>query len=400
MYTNEKEHNDYSVALAKLCYLLTRCLNCNLFPCNIFSDDVATNELSGKEYSCLRAIARLLEIVRSRPVNHAILFCELLSRIMPRGLITLERIINLRYVIAKLCLEDEEEASKCVLRSMGLGELIPLIEDEDVEDIYVTGRGIYVVKRGLKIENVEIDRGEILRLARRFLDMSFLAGHDLNFDNPSALYSLNIGNVLRLRVSVDVWPCTDDVVVHVRVHRRPLSLDELAELRLASKPVLKGIVKQVRGGSNLVIVGPPGSGKTTLLNAILLELAYSEHNMRIVCIDEADEIWLPDNVLVLKYRSIYGRVREVEKMLYRGGGILVIGELREREHYEAFNLGLKSGLQVLATIHGKSVEDAVSKFERHGVDYDGMYVVLGIVDSCRRIVHVSVPVGTLFSRLS
>ncbi|NPA69742.1 MAG: type II/IV secretion system ATPase subunit [Crenarchaeota archaeon] len=386
---------DYSTYLTKLCYIITRCLDCELFPCNIFrigNDDV---ELSRKEYSCLREIANLLEITRKYSRDYKSLFCELLSRIMPKGLITLEKIINTRYIIARTCLEDDYEAAKCVLESIGLKIISELLDVEDVEDLYVTGRGVYVVKRGLIIEPLDVKRRELSKIIKRFIELTFLAGHDLNFDNPSALYSINIGNIVRLRVSIDVWPCTEDAIIHVRIHRRPLTLTELAKLNLASQTVLKKIVKRVKEGDNLIIIGPPGSGKTTLLNAILLEVVNDNPNVKIVCVDEADEIWLPDNVLFLKYRSVYGRVREIEKVLHRGGGMLVIGELREREHYEAFRIGLRSGLQVLATVHGKSINDVLSKFESYGIDYEGSYVVLGFVGSLRRIVQVSVPVDSI-----
>jgi len=382
---------DYSTCLAKLCYLLSRCLDCELFPCSIFKTGQDNIDLSNKEYHCLREMANLLEIARKHNGDHRLLFCALLSRIMPRGLVTLEKIISTRYLIARTCVEDSYEAAICVLESIGLKIMARLLRSEDIEDVYITGRGIYIVKRGLIIEPLEISKKELTRCIKKFLELTFLAGHDLNFDNPSALYSINVGDVVRLRVSVDVWPCTEDVIIHVRIHRRPLTLSELAKLDLASKSILMKIVKIVKEGSNLVIVGPPGSGKTTLLNAILLELVKDNPSIRIVCVDEADEIWLPNNILFLKYRSIYGRVREIEKVLHRGGGVLVIGELREKDHYEAFKLGLRSGLQVLATVHGKSVNDVLSKFRMYDVDYEGLYIVLGFVGSRRRLVHLSAP---------
>ncbi len=386
---------DYSTCLAKLCYVVTRCVECELFPCNIFKLDDDCSELSRKEYSCLREIANLLEIARKHQRDYRSLFCELLSRIMPRGLMTLDKILNTRFIIAKVCIEDEYEAAKCVLESIGLKIVSKILDIEDVEDIYVTGRGAYIVKRGLIIEPLDTDKRELAKIIKRFVELAFLAGYDLNFDNPSALYSINIGNIVRLRVSVDVWPCTEDAIIHVRIHRRPLTLSELVQLNLASRTVLSRIVRKVKEGENLVIIGPPGSGKTTLLNAILLEIVQDNHNIKIVCVDEADEIWLPDNVLFLKYRSIYGRVREIEKVLHRGGGILVVGELREKEHYEAFKIGIKSGLQVLATVHGRSINDVLSKFESYGIDYDGAYVVLGFVNSLRKIVQVSVPADSI-----
>ncbi len=394
----EKTCSDYSTALTKLCYILTRCIDCNIFPCNIFN--AGSENLSSREYSCLRRMVQLLEITRRKQIDYHVAFCGLLSRIMPKGLVTLEKIVNLRYTIARLCLDDSTEAARCVLESMGLGRIISLLEDEDIEDIYITDSGIYIVRKGLRIERFNIDRSSLMKLMRRFVDLAFLAGHDLNFDIPSALYSLNIGDVFRLRVSVDTWPCVEGVVIHLRVHRKPYTIDQLAKLGLASRTLLRRIVRQVRDGLNLLIVGPPGSGKTTLLNAILLDIVRETPSMKIVCIDEADEIWLPNDVLALKYRSIYGRVREVERMLHRGGGLLVIGELREKEHYEAFNIGLRSGLQVLATIHGRSIDDVLSKFEKHGIIFDGAFIVLGFVEGCRRIIHVSVPMKPLSIRLS
>ncbi len=345
--------------LAKLVLLISRCLNCKKFPCNFIIQKSEREPLDGciKEYE---SVLKRLNNVDRKVVEY--LFCKLISRVVPSGLPTLEKFINVRYFLCKLCIDNVEHIVRILLKSLGLDIISDYVIDNNVEDIYITNRGVFIMYRGGIIRKVDVDKVELYNVYRSILNLASLSGCDVTFDEPSALFSINIKNLLRIRVSLDVWPCVEDFVIHLRIHRKPYTIDDLLRFKMINISTLSKILKYVKDGYSLIIFGPPCSGKTTLLNALVLEFLKIKNNVKVVCIDEVDELWFPDNFLVVKYRSIFGRVREIEKVLHRGGGILIIGELREKDHFEAYRIAINSGLQVFTTIHGSDVRDVFEKF--------------------------------------
>ncbi len=382
--------NIYKKALIKLILILTRCLNCSKFPCKFIRE-----ELHEEEYGkCLNTYKRLLKKIENIDEVDRLLY-GIVSRIVPSGFPTLDKIIKIRYSILNLCLNNTEDILTVLLHSLGIGLLSKYLLDSSVEDIYITESGIYIIYRGFKICRVKVPPSELNRLLDNFMYLANISGNSLSFDEPSTIFSLNIENIIRMRVSIDVWPCVSEKVVHLRIHRRPLTVYELARYGMFNLSMIRTVINYLRNRYNLLIIGPPCSGKTTLLNALLLEFVKHRKNIKIVCIDEADELWIPDDVLVIKYRSIYGRVREIEKVLHRGGGMLVIGELREKDHYDAYGIAINSGLQVLSTVHGYDVDDVVSKFKHYGdplISHKNRLIVicLSFSEGIRRVSNIYV----------
>ena len=136
-------------------------------------------------------------------------------------------------------------------------------------------------------------------------------------------------------------------------------------------------------------MGPPSSGKTTLLNALDMTLPL---NLRRIYIDETDEsLELP--APSVKVRAIIGKTEEVLKSLHRGYGVLIIGELREREHFEALIHGVNAGLQVLGTTHADSVEALMGRLRVFSlsdvVNYNRfIMVIMRKVDAVRRVKEI------------
>jgi flagellar protein FlaI len=119
--------------------------------------------------------------------------------------------------------------------------------------------------------------------------------------------------------------------------------------------------------------------------------------LRRIYVDEVDEsLELP--APSVKVKSLMGKVEEVLKSLHRGYGILIIGELREREHFEAFVHGANAGLQVLATTHANDIQsllDRLRVFHLNDVIDLGKYVLITMekMSSARRVKSIIYPQG-------
>ncbi|WP_054854645.1 type II/IV secretion system ATPase subunit [Vulcanisaeta sp. JCM 16161] len=263
--------------------------------------------------------------------------------------------------------------------------------DQEVEDIFITQDSIYINHSRYGVCRViNIDAQAI---ARQFLKIANISGVRVSVDNPSGKFSITISNK-KLRVSVDRWPLVEGLSVHVRLHKKPFTINELINLGSISVEEAGKLIMALRDGLNILIMGPPSSGKTTLLNALDMALPL---NLRRIYIDEADEsLELPTPSV--KVKSIIGKTEEVLKSLHRGYGVLIIGELRERDHFEALVHGINAGLQVLGTTHADGVESLMNRLRTFSLNelIDlGRFVLVTMerVDSKRRVKSITYPKG-------
>lgn len=295
----------------------------------------------------------LVELIRvnNEYLNHLI---ELTRRVVPSGDYSLTSLLGSRERFLSRFITNDSLRASLLLTSIGLGDLAPIILNANVEDIFITQDSMYI--NHSKYGVCRVLNAEPQVIARQFLRVANISGVRISTDNPSGKFSIII-NGKRLRVTVDKWPLVEGVSVHVRLHKKPFTISDLVVAGSVNVVEAGRLVMAVRNGYNILIMGPPSSGKTTLLNALDMVLPL---NVRRIYIDETDEsLELP--APSVKVKSLIGKTEEVLKSLHRGYGILIIGELREREHFEALIHGFNAGLQVMATTHAESVESLVSR---------------------------------------
>ena len=314
---------------------------------------------------------------------------ELVRRVVPTDEYSLSSLLLSREEFLSMFIGDPVLRSSLVLASLGLGDLAPIILNQDVEDVFITQDSIYINHARYGICRViGVDAQGI---ARQFLRIANISGVRVSVDNPSGKFSITIGGK-KLRVSVDRWPLVEGLSVHVRLHKRPFTINDLVRLGSMGIEDAGKLIIALRSGLGMLIMGPPSSGKTTLLNALDMALPL---NLRRIYIDEADEsLELP--APSVKVKSIIGKTEEVLKSLHRGYGVLIIGELRERDHFEALVHGVNAGLQVLGTTHADSVESLMNRLRAFSlselVDLGRfVIVIMERVGSVRRVKSITYP---------
>ena len=158
---------------------------------------------------------------------------------------------------------------------------------------------------------------------------------------------------------------------HVSLRKHPLSvwtLQKLIEANWAPEAAAGILRKLVKDRLNFLIVGPTSAGKTSVLNACLQE---AEPNERIITIEDADEITLP-NALSLKLLTqtapesplaFVGQEELVRQSLRLRPDRLVMGEARGGETKDLL-LALASGHRgSIGTLHGSGHRQALWKLE-------------------------------------
>ncbi|MBU0494227.1 MAG: Flp pilus assembly complex ATPase component TadA [Chloroflexi bacterium] len=148
---------------------------------------------------------------------------------------------------------------------LGLGVLQSLIDQDGVEDIFVTGGYVSVIRRGVHEYLGPLAPDEYFKtLAVRVAD---LRRARLRAADPMVLVTLPGGH----RFTAAIPPVsTTGTVISIRVFpQTPLALTELVpDEQLRS--YLVGLAAKLP--TSLLISGEPGAGKTTLLSALTAEL--------------------------------------------------------------------------------------------------------------------------------
>jgi len=236
------------------------------------------------------------------------------------------------------------------------GELLPLVEDPTVTDVFCNGPGQVWVDRGAGLERVPLPLGET-RLRELAVRLVSLGGRHIDEAAPAVDARLEGG----IRVHAVLPPVSPIGTL--------LSIRLPGDVRVAVRD--PRLIDLVRRRVNLLITGAGGSGKTTLLAALL---GLADPAERIVAIEDVAELRVnhPHFVSLEARQPNLEGVGEVSlsrllrEALRMRPDRLVLGECRGaevRELLSALNTGHDGGA---GTLHANSLADVPARLEALG----------------------------------
>jgi pilus assembly protein CpaF len=290
-------------------------------------------------------------------------------------------------------LRDETGTESAVLASLtGFGALQPLLDDEDVEEIWINSPTRVFAARGgvAELTSVLLEEGEVRDLVERMLQSS---GRRVDLSSPFVDASLPDGS--RLHVVIPDVTRRHWAVNIRKFSRRVRDLDALVGLGSLDRRTADLLRMAVQARLNILVSGATHTGKTTLLGALL---AAAPAGDRIVTVEETFEL-APGgrDVVALQCRqpSLEGTGeitlrRLVKEALRMRPDRLVVGEVREAEALDLL-IALNSGVPGMCSIHANSAEDALRKLCTlpllAGRNIDGAFVVPTVASSVDLVVH-------------
>jgi len=250
--------------------------------------------------------------------------------------------------------------------ALGLGPMEDLLADEEVDEIMVNGwKQIYVERRG-KLELTDkrfTDDRQVMEVIRRIL-----APIGRRIDEVSPMVDARLADGSRVNAIIPPLALTGPTVTIRKFSTEPFTVRDLIGFGTVTPQIAAFLKLCVEHRRNIIISGGTGSGKTTLLNVLS---AYVPHDERIVTIEDAAELKLPQEHIV----SLEAKPPNIENK----GGIpirqLVINSLRMRpdriivgecrgaealDMLQAMNTGHDGSL---TTIHANSPRDCLSRLE-------------------------------------
>ncbi len=313
-------------------------------------------------------------------------------------------------------LSDEADATAQLIATLtGFGALQPLLDDPDIEELWINAPdAVYVARSGVSERtSIRLTEAQVRDLVERMLQSS---GRRVDLSSPFVDASLPDGS--RLHVAIP-----DVTRRHWAVNVRKFSarirdLPTLVGLGTLSQRAAEFLRMCVLANQNILVSGATQSGKTTMLTALI---AASRPSDRLVTVEETFELSVAGrDVVGLQCRqpSLEGTGeitlrRLVKEALRMRPDRLVVGEVREAESLDLL-IALNSGLPGMSSIHANSARDALSKLSMlpllAGRNIGSDFVVptvaacIDIVVHCelersgrRRVVEIVAPSGHVTS---
>jgi len=290
-------------------------------------------------------------------------------------------------------IDDEAACARDVLaRVTGYGPLQPLLDDPDVEEIWINDPQTIFAARAGRSERVPLRLTDdaVRDIVERMLHAT---GRRVDLSQPFVDASLPDGS--RLHVVIP-----DITRAHYAVNIRKFltarrTLDDLVGAGAMPAHVATLLRDAMTAGRNVLVSGATHAGKTTLL-AALIGACPPEH--RVVTVEETFELAVtaPDAVSLqgrqpsLEGTGAVSLRRLVKEALRMRPDRLVVGEVRDAEALDLL-LALNTGVPGAATIHANSADDALRRLAAlpllAGRNIDAGFVVPAIATGVNLVVH-------------
>ncbi|WP_251856245.1 CpaF family protein [Herbiconiux sp. L3-i23] len=294
---------------------------------------------------------------------------------------------------------DPAALERAVLAELtGFGALQHLLDDPEVEEIWINGPARVFAARGgvAELTTIVMTDDDVRDVVERMLASS---GRRVDHSSPFVDASLPDGSRLHV-VIPDVtrrhW------AVNVRKFGRGLrDLGQLVESGSLTREAAEYLRMCVLAGCNILVSGATHAGKTTLLQAALGAARPGE---RIVTVEETFELDLrARDVVAMQCRqpSLEGTGevtlrRLVKEALRMRPDRLVIGEVREAEALDLL-IALSSGVPGACSIHAGSAREALVKLSTlpllAGRNIDSSFVIPTVASTVDVVVHCAMRRG-------
>jgi len=290
-------------------------------------------------------------------------------------------------------IDDEAACVREVMASLsGFGALQPLLDDPEIEEIWLNGTGhVHVAREGTaERTTLRLDEGTVRDVVERMLQST---GRRVDISQPFVDASLPDGSRLHVAIA--------DVVkgswaVNIRKFLpKYRSLGALAAQGMMPADVAELLRTAMNDGKSVIISGATHAGKTTMLGALLASCADVQ---RIVTVEETFELAVegPDLVALQgRQASLEGTGeitlrRLVKEALRMRPDRLVVGEVRDAEALDLV-LALNTGVPGACTVHANSAAEAIEKLTilplLAGRNIDREFIAPALAASVDLVVH-------------
>lgn len=291
---------------------------------------------------------------------------------------------------------DEREDTVRTLLSevVGLGPLQNLMDDPEVEEIWINSPSrIFIARGGVpELTTIILTDEQVRDLVERMLHHS---GRRLDLSCPFVDATLRGGE----RLHVVIPPVTGGHwSVNIRKHiQAARTLNQLIDVSMVAPVIARFLAAAVDVGLSIVVSGATQAGKTTLLRALAGQIPRTR---RVITCEEVFELGLTiRDCVALQTRpgNLEGRgeitLRDlVRESLRMRPETIIVGEVRGPEALDLL-LALNAGVPGMTTVHANSAREALTKLTMlpllAGGNVTTDFVVPTLANSVDLVCHVT-----------
>jgi pilus assembly protein CpaF len=291
--------------------------------------------------------------------------------------------------------EPDAVVGELVARVSGFGPLQPLLDDPEVEEVWINDPSrVFVARRGRhELTNLMLTSAQVHELVERMLKTS---GRRIDISRPFVDAMLPDGH--RLHVVLEGISRGFSAVNIRKFVLRAARMSDLVELGSLTPTAARFLEASVRAGLNVLVAGGTQAGKTTFLNCLAAAIPGGD---RVISAEEVFELrfhhpdWVP---MQTRQAGLEGtgeiRLRElVKEALRMRPSRVIVGEVRAEECLDLL-LALNAGLPGMCTIHANSAREALVKMCTlpllAGENISARFVVPTVASSVDLVVHLGI----------
>jgi pilus assembly protein CpaF len=279
-----------------------------------------------------------------------------------------------------LDLAEEAQLVGAVMDALfGLGRLQPLVDDEDVENIEITGfdQVRLLLRDGaiVSAEPVADSDEELIDFLQFIASRGSASGAERPFSPSNPRLHLSLAG--RGRLAATAWVTARPVIRIRRQTIREVTLADLCSLHSISYPLQRFLEAVMLSRMNVVVSGEPGVGKTTFVRALAAAIPETES---LATLESEWELYLdrlPSRALrpveAFEARPGAGEIGPdgrrsgaisleelFEDVLRHNVDRIIVGEVRGNEALAMFR-AMQAGRGSLSTIHAKNARDTAQR---------------------------------------
>lgn len=271
---------------------------------------------------------------------------------------------------------EERALVDAVLASMfGLGRLEPLLHDNEIEDIEISGHDTVTVTdfRG-EVRRVDPVAESDAELRKLIVQLAATAGHrERLLTDATPLMHMRLPNGSRMAANIVVTKRPEITIRNDRLV--DVSLDDMVAVRTLSEDLRSFLAAAVKARKNIIVTGNLGAGKTTLVRALLKEIDPGERFATIETAFELQADQFKDRCVAYEAQPGTG---EPDARTGRRAGEIGLYELIEHallQHHRRIVLGEVRGQEIgpmlevmqlgeggsMSTLHSRSAHHALTR---------------------------------------
>ena len=300
-----------------------------------------------------------------------------------------------------------DRLSRKFLRDInGYGEIDPLIQDDELEEIMIIGTGkpifVYHRKYGMMKTNIQFKDEQEIR------DLIDVIARQINrrIDQESPILDGRLVDGSRINATIPPVSADGPSLTIRKFKRDPLTIIDLINSKTMSIELAAFFWLCIDGlgvkSANAIISGGTSSGKTTTLNALS---AFINPKERIITIEDTLELQIPhEHVIRMETRPANIENRGeltmndlVKNSLRQRPDRIIVGEVRADEAITLFT-ALNTGHSGFGTLHSNDARETITRLTNPPMSVPE--IMIQAIDFIIMQNRIYTPSGVSFRRIS